>query len=93
VNAYVSCGGLEESPSRANIGQRTRKSACHCLPLPGETTRPYSEARLRRWNMRQAAREIFPIASSPWRAFPKNTVITQMEFGDVLSSRIPIHQS
>jgi hypothetical protein len=50
----------------------------YLTPFPGETTLPYSLARLRRSNMRQASSEILLMASSPSRSLRRNAVITQI---------------
>ena len=50
----------------------------YLVPFPGETTRPYSVARLRRSNMRQVSSDTLLIASSPSRSLRRYPVITQI---------------
>ncbi len=57
---------------------RQHDSRSQRVPFPGDTTLPYSVARLMRSNIRQAASDTLLIASSPSRSFRRNAVITQM---------------
>ena len=56
--------------SKTNTKSNGQECPFHAylVPLPGETTRPYSVARLRRSNMRQVSSETLLIASSPSRS-------------------------
>lgn len=50
----------------------------YLVPFPGETTLPYSVARLRRSNIRHVSSDTLAIASSPSRSLRRKEVITQI---------------
>jgi len=82
-----SLGLKREKPCRLVLNPRPRGEGVphvdqhdktHRVPLPRETTRPYSVARLSRSNIRQVSSETLVMDSSPSRSLRRNDVITQI---------------